>query len=276
MIPEPRGGNEPEGEGGSLAVLTVLALIVGAISGAAGRRFHHRARTCGSPARGVCRLGACVWVRGVLAPGHSLRRGGRGRRGPGAPDLAPGGRQRHPPCRSRPERPIARGALSRHSGQVHRRRARHRFRACAWPRGAEPCTWPRRSAISSAKSFGAAGPTAGFCSPRGRAPASPPHSTRRSPAASSCSRSWCGGSNCGSRSPRSAPRRPRSPSPGRSSATPRTSIWARLSRRACAVRPLFFVLGALAGLIGVLYNRALLRTMARSTASACRSRRGPG
>jgi CIC family chloride channel protein len=34
MILELRGGNEPNGEGGSLAVLTVLALIVGAISGA--------------------------------------------------------------------------------------------------------------------------------------------------------------------------------------------------------------------------------------------------
>ncbi len=34
MIPELSGGNEPEGEGGSLAVLTVLALVVGAISGA--------------------------------------------------------------------------------------------------------------------------------------------------------------------------------------------------------------------------------------------------
>ena len=33
MIPEPRGGNGPEG--GSLAVLTVLALIVGAVSGVA-------------------------------------------------------------------------------------------------------------------------------------------------------------------------------------------------------------------------------------------------
>jgi len=35
MIPELRGGNEREGEGGSLAVLTVLALIVGAVSGVA-------------------------------------------------------------------------------------------------------------------------------------------------------------------------------------------------------------------------------------------------
>jgi CIC family chloride channel protein len=34
MIAEPRGGGEPEGEGGSLTLLTVLALIVGAISGA--------------------------------------------------------------------------------------------------------------------------------------------------------------------------------------------------------------------------------------------------
>src|SRR5690348_1653529 len=33
MIPEPRGGNGPEG--GGLAVLTVLALIVGAVSGVA-------------------------------------------------------------------------------------------------------------------------------------------------------------------------------------------------------------------------------------------------
>jgi chloride channel protein, CIC family len=33
MIPELSGGNEPEGEGGSLALLTVLALVVGAISG---------------------------------------------------------------------------------------------------------------------------------------------------------------------------------------------------------------------------------------------------
>lgn len=34
MIPEPSGVNEPEGEGGSLAVLTALALAVGAVSGA--------------------------------------------------------------------------------------------------------------------------------------------------------------------------------------------------------------------------------------------------
>jgi chloride channel protein, CIC family len=34
MIAEPRSADEPEGEGGSLALLTILALVVGAISGA--------------------------------------------------------------------------------------------------------------------------------------------------------------------------------------------------------------------------------------------------
>ena len=64
----------------------------------------------------------------------------------------------------------------------------------------------------------------------------------------------------GSRSSRSAPRRP--PSAWRRrccSATHLTSTWRRSSRR-LETRPLFFVLGALAGRLAVIYNRVLLET----------------
>ena len=69
------------------------------------------------------------------APGLRGRSGNRGFAG--SPDLAPGGRKRHPASRSRPQWAIAAGAVSHHSGEVRRRRARDRLRTCAWPRGAE-------------------------------------------------------------------------------------------------------------------------------------------
>ena len=102
-----------------------------------GRLFHAPARTGGSIARCASRLRACARAGGPLAVGRGLR-GGCGNCGfARSPDLAPGGWKRHSACRSRAQWAIAAGAVSRHSGEVRRRRARDRRRACAWPRGAE-------------------------------------------------------------------------------------------------------------------------------------------
>ena len=150
-------------------------------------------------------------------------------------------------------------ASSRSSSSPARWRSGPDLRSAA--RG-QACTWRRLLDISWARCSDAAGPTAGCCSPPARGRASPQRSTRRSPAASS---SWrnsygrfelrvaiaalsafapdlVGGGD---------PITQRTLAGGETLALLR-STWLD---RIFAQWPLFFVLGALAGLVAVAYNR---------------------
>jgi len=112
MIPELTGGNESEGEDGSLAVLTVLALFVGAVSGAVVAVFIVLLERADR-----FRNALIVWAhaQGTAGfwPGPGLHLAAAGAAASlGAPDLASVGRQWHSACRGRPERAIAAGPRS--------------------------------------------------------------------------------------------------------------------------------------------------------------------
>src|ERR1700722_10674303 len=188
--------SELRGEGGSLALLTFLALIVGAISGAGVACFMLLLEQADQLRDALLALAhaqgpegvwlivaACAVAAGIAA--SLVRRISPQAAGSGIPQVEAilSGQMPEAPFRIIPVKFIG-GAL----------------------------------AIGAGLALGREGPSvhmAGCCSLQGRERASPRRSTRQSPAPSSCSRNWCGDSNCGSRSRRLAPRRAPSRSPER-------------------------------------------------------------
>ena len=104
--------------------------------------------------------------------------------------------------------------------------------------------------------------TAGCCSRPAPAPVSLPPSMRRLPARCLCSKSWCGGSRRVSRSPRSAPRRRRSPSRALFLGDAPDFAVEPLAYAGVEIWPLFVALGAVAGLAATLYNPRCCGTLA--------------
>ena len=98
--------------------------------------------------------------------------------------------------------------------------------------------------------------------PRARAPALRPPSTRRSPAAPSCWRNCSRASTGALRSPPSRRPRRRSRSRARTWAIRSSYDVPSLPNVAAEARPLFFLLGAVMGLVAVSYNRTVLATLA--------------
>ncbi len=96
------------------------------------------AHSCRRMARHVHRMGACPRILGPCRGHRRLRGRCRHRREPGAPLVAACLGQRHSPCRGGAATGAAAAiAATPHSGEVRRRRPRHRFRARAGERGAE-------------------------------------------------------------------------------------------------------------------------------------------
>src|SRR5262249_38033272 len=114
---------------------------------------------------------------------------------------------------------------------------------------------------SSEESSAASGQIAGCCLRPVRVPALPPRSTHRWRARFSCWKSLCGGLGFGSGSGGSG-------DPGRPSGWPRGCLGRgpvflpdALAYASAEATPLFFALGAVAGLAAIAYNRALLETI---------------
>src|SRR5215467_10828083 len=166
--------------------------------------------------------------------------------------------KRHPPCRGRAERGNPASAVSPHLGEILRRRPRNRLRTCARSRGAERADGgercpPRRKSLPPqvARLQGAA------C---GRCGCRPCHRVQRTDGG----RGFRAGRACAA---------VRASYRGRGASATAIAV-ARvflgdapdfhvdaLAYASAEATPLFFALGAVAGLAAIAYNRALLETI---------------
>lgn len=198
MTPEQKPASDRDGDHGSLLVLAVLALIVGAVSGLVGALFlllleradrfrdavifwaHSKAFAGFLVVSIACAVGTglAAWLVRRYSPQAS---------GSGIPHVEAVLNEDLPqaPFRIIPVKFVG-GVLAIGSGLAL---------------GREGPTVQMAATIGHlvGKEFDAAGPTAECCSPRARGQAWPLRSTRRSPEPFSSWRNWCGDSSCASR-----------------------------------------------------------------------------